>query len=150
VGRKGIVLLLVVLAFGSCAAEPRRAQRPDPPGPIDALHMIWGDFSRLCPDDYDFCGAGGRSLCCPDEQGCCEDASGPHCCSSPTPYERDEWSERRYEDDDDDGRESGACSVREITCSHAGRTVCCASNHGCCAGADGPYCCASFETRDPD
>ncbi len=138
--RRYVVPLLAFVLIGSCAAEPRHAVRPDPPGPLDLIRSIWGDYSSRCPQDYDYCAARRHAVCCPVEDGCCEDADGPYCCSR----------RRRAEPPDEDRRVYAACNESEITCSHAGRTVCCASSDGCCAGPDGPYCCALGAPEEPD
>jgi hypothetical protein len=143
--RKGVLLLLVLVLIGSCAPQPhRRGVRPDPPGPIDAIRMLSGDYSSLCPKDYDYCAARGHAVCCPFEQGCCEDGGGPYCCSGRG--DRD-WPERDYGRPRESFR---GCSSSEITCSHADRTICCSSEDGCCAGADGPYCCAAAQEPSRD
>ena len=138
-------IVSLILVVGSCAPQSRRGGvRPDPPGPFDLVRSLWGDYSSLCPKQYDYCSARGRAICCPFDYGCCEDAGGAYCCSS---RDRD-WSER--DDYDGRGRSSQSCSSDEITCSQGGRTTCCSSNHGCCAGADGPYCCPTAPARERD
>jgi hypothetical protein len=144
------VVVLAMLLIGSCVPEPGGAVRPALPGPLDIIRGgVWGDYSGLCPKRYEFCHSGRRSICCPSQRGCCGDASGPYCCSAPP----DRWhgSDGRDEDDrseDDRGSAGYACDTRDLTCSLAGRTICCARSTGCCADEDGPYCCEPGELRE--
>ena len=140
---RALVFLALVL-IGGCVAEPRGAVRPAPPGPLDVIRGgVWGDYSGLCPKHYEFCHGGRRSICCPGERGCCEDASGPYCCSSVQP--RGEWYGER--DEDDRGSSEYGCDARDIMCSQGGRTICCSRQSRCCADEDGPYCCGSSGDR---
>lgn len=41
-----------------------------------------------------------------------------------------------------DGWHSG-CPDDDMSCTHGGVTVCCAPSDRCCAGRNGPYCCAA-------
>ncbi len=118
--RSTLLFVLAALLLAACqsGARPRGPVNPEPPGPIDALRSVWGDYSGRCPDDYTYCkGDGGQPICCPLTARCCYDASGPYCCSAdgragrsldPYPpqsgddrydrYDRD----RRYDGYDDD------------------------------------------------
>jgi hypothetical protein len=142
-----ILVLSLMLLAGSCAPQPHGgAVRPAPPGPLDIIRGgVWGDYSGLCPKQYEFCHAGRRSVCCPASRGCCEDSSGPYCCeSAPHPDYRDhEW-----EDDDDRGASGYGCDTSDLTCSQRGQTICCSRHAGCCADDDGPYCCGHRDSRD--
>lgn len=148
---RGIVLLLAILLIGSCAAGPRGAVRPAPPGPVDLIRGIFGDFSRLCPDNYEYCRGGRRSICCPESRGCCEDASGPICCANVYRDRDEEWSrdERRppAEEQRSTTRYTYECASSDLTCSNEGRTICCSRHDGCCADENGPYCCVPGESR---
>ncbi len=137
------LLSLSVLVVVGCYASPRGGVRPAPPGPVDTLNILFrNDYSRLCPDRYDYCRAGKQSICCPSGS-CCDDGTGPYCCDrdydtrygarEPAPPERDR---------DDDLGARGPCGPRSTTCSRAGVTVCCGDDEGCCADARGLYCCA--------
>ncbi len=93
------MLIIAAIALAGCTGPTRGGVRPAPPGPRDIVHgVLFGDFSRLCPEHYDFCSKDGRSICCPSG-GCCEDASGPYCCEGYT-------HDRRSYDYDEDRRES--------------------------------------------
>lgn len=150
---KRSLVLLVLVSVAACVAPPRGGGvRPAPPGPFDAVRAVWGDYSGMCPKHYDYCQAQRRSLCCPSSRGCCEDASGPYCCSPPPPgdyYGQREDSGPRENYDRDDARDEYgrsseyACDARDMMCSQGGRTVCCPRRSRCCADADGPYCCGS-------
>lgn len=140
-GLMRVVLLLALVFGGSCRAEPRGAVRPAPPGPLDLLRLgVWGDYSGLCPKNYEYCHAGRRSTCCPVERGCCDDGSGPYCCSSPPDRER--YWDRGGEDE---RLPRYDCDARDLTCSQGGQTICCGRSAGCCVDEDGPYCCSSSE-----
>ncbi len=145
------LLLIGLLLMGSCAAGPRGAVQPAPPGPVDLLRMMVGDFSGLCPRRYEYCRGGRHSICCPVERGCCRDADGaPTCCANSGSY-RDEYAEpqgRDYdEDDDDDDTDEAApppessCPSSDLTCIQGERRVCCSRHDACCVDKHGPYCC---------
>jgi len=144
-----LLVCLMLLSVAACAAPPRGGGvRPAPPGPFDAVRAVWGDYSGMCPRNYDFCQAQRRSLCCPSWRGCCEDASGPYCCSAPPPPgdyygQRREYEHEQYERDDGGRSQDAACDARDMMCSQGGRTICCPQRSRCCADADGPYCCGS-------
>jgi hypothetical protein len=143
------ILLLAALALiAACAPPDRRgAIQPAPPGPIDLVRSIWGDNSGRCPREYQYCGEFADGVCCPFERGCCEDARGTYCCSR---GDRDVYGDRYERTDDAYAAGGGAgvgCPNTDITCSHEGRTICCDASDSCCAGTDGPYCCA-VESRD--
>jgi hypothetical protein len=151
---RGTVLGLAILLIGSCAAGPHGAVRPAPPGPFDLVRGLFGDFSGLCPENYEYCRGGRRSICCPDSRGCCEDASGPICCAHVYRDRDEEWSrgdESRGEEDRSTTTYTYKCASSDITCSQEGRTICCSRNDGCCADENGPYCCApGSRTNYPD
>jgi hypothetical protein len=138
--RRSSLVLVALLAATACVApEPRRPVSPAPPGPVDALRSLWGDYSGRCPASYSFCkGDSGSSICCPSGARCCEDADGPYCCAA-------SHADRSWDGRYGDSRQSGgsSCHSSEITCSHGGRTICCPSTEGCCAGDSGPYCCGT-------
>ena len=72
----GFVLVLALVALAGCVQPSRQAVRPAPPGPIDVIKGLWGNYSGRCPDDYEFCRGSRTSICCPAERGCCEDERG--------------------------------------------------------------------------
>lgn len=43
---------------------------------------------------------------------------------------------------------SSPCRSRDLSCTHAGVTVCCAPQDHCCAGETGPFCCSGDYARD--
>lgn len=134
--RSWLVLMAAVLVLTGCYNLPRGGVSPAPPGPVDALNIIFrNDYSRLCPARYDYCRAGKRSICCPSG-ACCDDGAGPYCCDTrgydPSHEERDAVDERG---------DRGPCGPRSTTCSRAGVTICCAESEGCCADERGLYCC---------
>lgn len=43
--------------------------------------------------------------------------------------------------DRDSGWSSG-CRERDLSCTHAGVTICCSPRDRCCAGETGPFCCS--------
>lgn len=87
---RSLLPVLTVVCLASCSAGARDdgPVRPAPPGPVDALRSLWGDYSGRCPANYAYCHGGPNSLCCPSDQRCCEDSQGAYCCSA----------ERRYDD----------------------------------------------------
>ncbi len=140
-----LAITMAALAAVSCQGPTRGGVRPAPPGPIDLVRGVFGDFSGLCPKHYDFCQGGRASICCP-EGGCCADENGPYCCSS-AQYGGPGYAYQREEDI----REHTSCRSRDITCSQGGRTICCSSGDSCCADSTGPYCCAPrAQTRTYD
>lgn len=143
--------LFLVLAFaivaGCYSPSTRGGVTPYPPGPVDMLSIIFGnDYSRLCPQHYDYCRAGKHSLCCP-HGGCCEDADGrPTCCERGYAGDYDDRGrppqyDREY--DRGDRSEAGPCGPRSTTCSRGRATICCAEDEGCCSDDQGLYCCGS-------
>lgn len=150
--RRATLVLLTILAVAGCYNRPRSGVSPAPPGPVDLVNILLRqDYNRLCPEHYDYCQAGKRSICCPNG-GCCQDDYGPYCCDSAGYDRRGEYS---YEDDRDSqehaahgGGDRGPCGPRSTTCARAGRTICCAENEGCCADRNGLYCCAPSDARD--
>lgn len=132
---------LVTLAVGllaGCYNTPRGGVTPYPPGPVDILNIVLrNDYSRLCPDGYDYCRAGKRSVCCP-HGGCCDDGVGPYCC------DRGGYAAPRDYDEERGSAPSGygPCGPRSTTCSRGGVTICCGESEGCCSDERGLYCCA--------
>jgi hypothetical protein len=129
---------MTILCGAGCYAPPRGGVTPYPPGPIDTLSILFGnDYSRLCPQHYDYCRAGKHSICCPSG-ACCDDGTGPYCCDS-RGYAAE--PDRRY--DDRGGAGLGPCGAYGTTCSRGGVTICCAENEGCCSDEQGLYCCST-------
>jgi hypothetical protein len=159
------LVLIVALAMASCVAGPRGAAaagprgaavQPAPPGPIDLVRILFGDYSGLCPRDYEYCHGGRHSLCCPFAHGCCAAADGsPTCCVAapgaydygaggyvppppagapppPPPADDDGYADQPTDD---------SCPSSDLTCTQGGRRVCCSRDDGCCVDAHGPYCC---------
>lgn len=157
-------LFLVITLMGICAAGPLDAAaagprgagvQPAPPGPVDLVRILFGDYSGLCPRDYEYCHGGRHSLCCPFSYGCCAAADGsPTCCVEAPGAYRDDYAQGPgsyapppppgyapppppgYDDGDDD-----SCPSTNLTCSQGGRRVCCSRDDGCCVDSHGPYCC---------
>jgi len=145
--RRATLVLLTILTVAGCYARPRSGVTPAPPGPVDLVNILLRqDYNRLCPDHYEYCQAGKRSICCPNG-GCCEDGYGPYCCDTGG-YDAREYT---YEEDREshDG-DRGPCGPRSTTCARGGRTICCAEYEGCCADRRGLYCCAPTDSRDGD
>jgi len=152
--RSATVLVMAMLLFVGCYNPPRSGVSPAPPGPIDLVNIIVRqDYDRLCPEHYDYCQAGKRSICCPNG-GCCQDENGPYCCDVGS-YERRDYTHEYDERDRDRDRyagdgERGPCGPRSTTCARGGRTICCAESEGCCADRRGLYCCAPSDAYDRD
>ena len=132
---------LAVLALGmvlmGCYTPPRGGVSPAPPGPVDALNIIFrNDYSRLCPEHYEYCRAGKRSICCP-RGACCDDGYGPYCCDDRGYGSADNRPAPRPDAD------RGPCGSHSTTCSRGGVTICCGEDEGCCADREGLYCCAA-------
>jgi hypothetical protein len=146
--RTSVAVAIGMLLLGGCYHPPRGGVSPAPPGPVDTLNILFrNDYSRLCPERYDYCRAGKNSICCPSG-GCCRDATGPYCCDGG--YARDDRDDRYGHYDErsaDQPGDRGPCGPRSTTCSRSGIVVCCAEHEGCCADARGLYCCAA---RDDD
>ena len=150
------VLLIITLLMGSCAAGPRGAAvRPAPPGPLDLIRIMFGNFSALCPRDYEYC-RGGRhssSICCPFALGCCADVNGvATCCAEPPGAYRDDYAQPPPWEAREGGEvyeqapppeppPESMCPSSDLTCSQGGRQVCCPRPNGCCVDKHGPYCC---------
>jgi hypothetical protein len=137
-----MMMTMTALLLAGCYHVPRGGVSPAPPGPVDVLHILFfNDYSRLCPERYDYCRAGKHSICCPSG-ACCDDGVAPYCCDSrgddaPAPDPRDHAP-----------GDAGPCGPRSTTCSRAGITICCAETEGCCTDADGLYCCAATDRDD--
>ena len=132
--------LAFALALGCYSPAPHGGVTPYPPGPIDMLSIVFGnDYSRLCPQSYDYCHAGKHSLCCPRGGCCADDAGRPTCCATRT-YAADRYDRPPpREAPSDDG---SPCGARATTCVRGGVTVCCAEDEGCCSDEQGLYCCS--------
>jgi hypothetical protein len=135
--QRWLAITMTGLLLAGCYHVPHGGVSPAPPGPVDALHILFfNDYSRLCPEHYDYCRAGKHSVCCPTG-ACCDDGVAPYCCDS-----------RGYDAPQaDDGSNSapgdqGPCGAHRTTCSRAGITLCCGEDEGCCADERGLYCCA--------
>lgn len=125
--------LFFALALAAWACGPSSyptAVKPAPPGPVDLVRSMWGDYGGRCPDRYQYCGAATQAICCPIEERCAEDSGGAYC--TPRGGRHDAYA---YE------RSGSPCLAEELTCSYAGRTTCCASDQRCCAADGGPACC---------
>jgi len=134
-------LTIAMLMLAGCYNTPRGGVSPYPPGPVDTLNILLrNDYSRLCPERYDYCRAGKRSICCPDG-ACCDDGNGPYCCDSRSYDEHQDYRDQSYHDRAPAGG-GGPCGDRATTCSRGGVTVCCAESEGCCSDERGLYCCA--------
>ena len=60
--RRWLMLTIALLMVGGCYNPPRGGVTPYPPGPVDTLNILLrNDYSRLCPEHYDYCRAGKRS-----------------------------------------------------------------------------------------
>ncbi len=137
-----LVTMMAMLMVAGCYAPTRGGVTPYPPGPVDLVSILVGnDYSRLCPQNHDYCRAGKHSICCPSGS-CCDDGSGPYCCDS---RGYDANPDRRYDPRDDDRGSAGLgpCGARSTTCSRGGVTICCGENEGCCSDNQGLYCCGS-------
>jgi hypothetical protein len=136
--RHWLVLVITVLTLTGCYYRPPRGGvTPAPPGPVDALSIIFGnDYSRLCPTNFDYCRAGKHSICCP-RGACCDDGNGPYCCDSRG------YDSAQSDYDRGGPGDQGPCGARSTTCSRGGVTICCGDDEGCCADERGLFCCAA-------
>jgi hypothetical protein len=156
------LFLVIALVMGICAAGPRDATaagprgpavQPAPPGPLDLVRILFGDYSGLCPRDYEYCRGGRHSVCCPFSYGCCAapDGSAACCAEGPGAY-RDDYAQGPgpyappppppgYDDGDDRDQGDDSCPSSNLTCSQGGRRVCCSRDDSCCVDSHGPYCC---------
>lgn len=146
--------IVFLLAVAGCYSPTRSGGlTPYPPGPVDTLNILLrNDYSRLCPERYEYCAAGKRSVCCP-KGGCCDDGTGPYCCdhggyaADDRDHGRD-YDDRRYDDDRDRPPSGyGPCGPRSTTCARGSVTICCGESEGCCADDQGLYCCAASRGR---
>jgi hypothetical protein len=139
-----LVTMLTVLVTGCYNTPPRGGRTPYPPGPLDTVNILLrNDYSRLCPEGYDYCRAGKRSICCP-KGACCHDGVAPYCCDAG--YDTRDDYDRGYGYGRDRGYErspggGGPCGPDATTCSRGGVTICCGPDEGCCSDAQGLYCC---------
>jgi hypothetical protein len=149
-------VVIAALLISSCAAAPHHgAVQPAPPGPLDLVRMMFGNFSTLCPGDYEYCRAGSHfsSICCPFARGCCQRPNGaPACCvEAPATYGRGyvppPGSDPGYPPSEGVQEEvlppDSLCPSSELNCSQGGRRVCCSTRDACCVDQHGPYCCRS-------
>ncbi|MBY0275678.1 hypothetical protein K2Z84_10060 [Candidatus Binatia bacterium] len=131
--------LVVALALAAWACAPSSypgAVKPAPPGPVDVVRSMWGDYGGRCPDRYRYCPASGQAICCPIEARCAEDSGGAYCAARGGPQDR--YGDERF---------AAPCAPEDLTCSYAGRTTCCASDQRCCAADGGPACCSDDGVR---
>ena len=159
------LVLIVAFVFACCLAGPRSASagprdgavQPAPPGPIDLVRILFGDFSGLCPRDYEYCHGGRHSVCCPFSRGCCAAADGsPMCCVAAPGEYRDDYAQGPGgyvpppppgapppppPGDDYDQPADDSCPSTDLSCTQGGRRVCCSRDDGCCVDSHGPYCC---------
>ena len=146
--QRWLVLTIALLVLGGCYAPKRGGVTPYPPGPIDTISILFGnDYSRLCPQHFDYCRAGKHSICCP-RGSCCDDGTGPYCCDTRGSDEDRNRSDYRDDYRDQDYRGRGPCGDRATTCSRGGVTICCGEREGCCADERGLYCCAAGRGGD--
>lgn len=129
--RRLVVVVLAVVAWGCMPPPYPGAVKPAPPGPVDLVRSMWGDYGGRCPDGYQYCATSSQPICCPFEAACAEDSGGAYCAP------RGQRSSAG-----DYGAEPGpSCPPNDITCSYRGATTCCASYQRCCAVNGGPACC---------
>ena len=145
-----LLMIVALLAFAGCYAPTRSGGlTPYPPGPVDLVSILLrNDYSRLCPERYQYCAAGKKSVCCP-HGACCDDGAGPYCCDSGRYAEEYDQRDDNYHAVER-GRSPngyGPCGPRSTTCARAGVTICCGESEGCCADDQGLYCCASSRGR---
>jgi hypothetical protein len=133
------VLVTIALALLAWACQPAPLSsggvNPAPPGPVDMVRSMWGDYSGRCPGGYQYCNGASHSICCPVGDRCEEDSGGSYCVRRTGEREAPAYGEAAAD------HLPPACQPEEITCSYAGRTACCPSNQRCCALSDGPACC---------
>ncbi len=135
--RRLLLTLALAMLAGCYAPPPRGGVTPYPPGPVDMLSIVFGnDYSRLCPQNYDYCRAGKHSICCP-RGSCGTDDDGRPACYEPRGYEPRGYVEREPPTGD-----GGPCGGRATTCARGGVTICCADDEGCCSDAQGLFCCS--------
>jgi hypothetical protein len=126
---------LIMLLFAAACGGPRFAGgpvKPSPPGPMDVIRGVWGDYGGRCPGDYRYCKGHGEAVCCPITSRCEEDAGGSYCePRTAMGGGRDTNSEPR----------ATRCDPDEIACSYRGQTTCCASDERCCTIDGAASCC---------
>jgi hypothetical protein len=141
--QRWLAITMTGLLLAGCYHVPHGGVSPAPPGPVDALHILFfNDYSRLCPERSDYCRAGKHSICCPTG-ACCDDGVAPYCCDS-RGYDASPSEDTRDRAPGGDG----PCGPRSTTCARAGVTVCCAETEGCCADDQGLYCCPPTSRDD--
>lgn len=127
---KRLLCVALTLCTWACGPSPYPgAVKPAPPGPVDVVRSMWGDYGGRCPDRYQYCATSGQAICCPIEARCAEDSGGAYCAPR--------GAARAYGDE----RYAEPCLPDELTCSYAGRTTCCPGDRRCCAANGGPACC---------
>src|SRR3954451_21857660 len=150
-----IIVFVVALITGGCRAELRNGPlKPAAPGPFDLVYMLFGNYSTLCPRDYEYChgGAHSNAICCPLALRCCQNTAGaPICCAPPVPQDHEPYLGRPHGQDADEVRqhddgyleappERSSCLSADLACSQGTRRVCCSPRDGCCVDEHGPYC----------
>src|SRR5882757_6962892 len=75
---KCLIALSLFVAFG-CQSTYGGPVTAAPPGPVDMVRSIWGDYSGRCPNTYAYCSAGGQAICCPTGARCEQDSGGAYC-----------------------------------------------------------------------
>jgi hypothetical protein len=148
--QRWFVVTIAMTMLAGCYAAPRGGVTPYPPGPVDTLNILLrNDYSRLCPEHFDYCRAGKNSICCPTG-GCCDDGVAPYCCDT-RGYAGREYDQRDYDQSAEQYEQphayapgaGGPCGARGTTCSRGGVTICCSDNEGCCSDDQGLYCCST-------
>lgn len=127
-----LFLALALLVSACTPTSYPGGVKPLPPGPVDAVRAMWGDYGGRCPESYQYCAASSQAICCPIGERCAEDSGGAYC--EPRGTRQDGYGH---------DRPGSGCLPEEIMCSYLGRTACCASYQQCCAANGGPACCDS-------
>ena len=129
------VCLIVVVLLAAACGSPRSmggAVKPAPPGPLDLVRSVWGDYGGRCPGDYKYCKGHGQAVCCPLTSRCEEDSDGSYCASRTAGV----GAGRAVAEPSGRG-----CGSDEIACSYRGQITCCASDQRCCTIDGAPSCC---------
>src|SRR5436190_21851194 len=99
-----LVLLLAACGGIHSAGGP---VKPAPPGPLDLVRSLWGDYGGRCPGDYQYCKGGGQAVCCPITSRCEADDGGAYCASRGGAYVTESPAPR--------------CGPDERTCAYRGQ-----------------------------
>ena len=127
------MIIVAVTLLAGCYHSTRGGVVPAPPGPVDILHILLrNDYSRLCPEHYDYCRASCRTRSAVPPGAAATTAALPTVVSLVLAKPCARTTPRRA------SRRPG-CGARGTTCSRAGITICCAGNEGCCADEQGLY-----------